>query len=151
MEVSISDGSRILDRKMLALQDGVREYPVALTYVPEGEGVRSYTVSVSSCPENSRQRTITAPLPRRVRKSALRVLLIAGSPSPDVTALRQALAEVELFTVRSFVQSPTGGFFEGSLHAGTVDSADCIVLVGFPTVATLPAVLQSVFPADRGP
>jgi hypothetical protein len=150
VEVSVSDGSRILDRRMLALQDGVREYAVALTYVPEGEGVRSYTVSVSSLPgeltTKNNHRSFTA----RVRKSALQVLLIAGMPSPDVTALRQALAEVEQFTVRSFTQSPAGAFYEGTLRRETIDSADCIVLAGFPTTTTLPSVAQTLFPAIDG-
>lgn len=149
VEVTIADGQRVMDRKALTLEDGVREYELSLTSTPDGEGIRSYTVSVTSLPgeltTRNNRRTFTA----RVRKSALKVLLIAGAPSADVTAVRQAIAEVEQFTVRSFTQLPSGQFFEGVLRPETVDSSDCIVLVGYPGAGAQPAVLQSVFGAVK--
>ena len=147
VEVTIADGQRVMERKSLTLEEGVREYELSLTYTPEGEGVRSYTVGVSSLPgeltAKNNRRTFTA----RVRKNALEVLLIAGAPSPDVTAVRQAIAEVEQFTVRSFTQAPSGQFFEGAVRSETIDSADCVVLVGYPGAGSQPAVLQRVFGA----
>ena len=147
VEVTIADGQRVMDRKTLTLEDGVREYELALTYTPDGEGVRSYTVAVTSLPgeltAKNNRRTFTA----RVRKNALRVVLIAGAPSADVSAVRQAIAEVEQFTVRSFTQTPQGQFFEGALRRETIDSADCVVLVGYPGAGAQPALLQTVFGA----
>lgn len=149
VEVTIADGQRVMDRKALTLEDGVREYELSLTSTPDGEGIRSYTVSVTSLPgeltTRNNRRTFTA----RVRKSALKVLLIAGAPAADVTAVRQAIAEVEQFTVRSFTQLPSGQFFEGVLRPETVDSSDCIVLVGYPGAGAQPAALQSVFGAVK--
>ncbi|CAG1769147.1 hypothetical protein BAC2_00086 [uncultured bacterium] len=145
VEVTIADGQRVMDRKPLTLEDGVREYELSLTYTPEGEGVRSYTVAVTSLPgeltTKNNRRTFSA----RVRKSALMVLVIAGAPSPDVSAVRQSIAEVEQFSVRSFTQSPSGQFFEGALRREVVDSADCVVLVGYPGAGAQPGVLESVF------
>ena len=138
--VTLSDQSTILDRKSLLLAEGTKEYAVPLSYVPDGSGVRSYTVSVSSLEgeltAKNNRRSFTA----RIRKSKLRILMIAGTPSFDVAVIRQTLNEIEQFTVRSFTQTPTGGFYEGSLASSLVDSADCLFLLGFPAATTDPTV-----------
>jgi hypothetical protein len=67
----------------------------------------------------------------RVLDTRRRVLLVAGAPSPDLTALRTALEadpQVEL-TVRT--QRAPGQFYEGPLPAD-LDRHDVAVLVGFP-------------------
>lgn len=147
VDVTVADGGRVMDRKTLTLEDGVREYELSLTYTPVGEGVHAYTVAVASLPgeltTKDNQRTFTA----RVRKNALRVLLIAGAPSPDVTALRLAISEVEQFTVRSLTGAPNGQFFEGGPSPGFMDSVDVVALVGFPAATTAPAVAQRILAA----
>jgi hypothetical protein len=143
--VTLSDQGTILDRKPLLMAEGTKEYAVSLSYVPDGSGVRSYAVSVSSLEgeltAKNNRRSFTA----RIRKSKLRILIIAGAPSPDVAVIRQTLNEMEQFTVRSFTQTPAGGFYDGSLASSLVDSADCLFLLGFPAATTDPSVGSMVF------
>lgn len=147
VEVTLADGGRILDRRTVALQDGTREYGVGLTLVPEGEGVRSWSIAVSPLDGEltlrNNRRTFTA----RVRKSRLQIILVAGTPAPDGAAMRQALAEVDLFSVISFTQSPSGTFFEGPLRRSLLDSADCVIFSGFPSSTTSASTAQMLFDA----
>jgi hypothetical protein len=147
VEVTISDGSRVLDRKALTLEDGTREYAVSLTFLPEGDGVRTYTVAVTALQGELTAKNNVRAFSTRVRKKALRVLLIAGVPSADVAAVRQAIAETEQFTVTSLVQAPAGQFFEGSSGASPLDSIDVVALVGFPSPATTQPMMQRLFSA----
>ena len=142
VEVTLSEGTRELDRKTVTLADGTREYAVQFSYVPEGEGVKRYTVRVSSLPGElttaNNQRSFLV----RVLKSKLRVLILAGSPSPDLSIIKQTLAEEKNITVRSFAQRSQGGFYEGPLQQTAVDSADCFVLIGFPVTSTEASTLN---------
>jgi hypothetical protein len=137
----LADG-RTLASSALTLAPGTREYTVRLAYVPEGSGMRKYTASVSGLrdeltAENNR-RTFFA----RVLKSRLRVVILGGAPSPDLTAVRFTLSGVDRFAVRAYAQRPVGGWHEQAPSASTIDSADCVVLVGFPTASTSQGFLR---------
>ncbi len=140
VEITLANNSTILDRAQLVLQDGTREYAVRLSYIPEADGIQSYVIHVSSLPEELTEKNNTHTFAVRVRKSKLRILMVAGIPSPDVAVLRQTLGEVDQFSIQSFTQTPTGDFYEGSLAAQAADSADCLILLGFPTRTTRAAV-----------
>jgi hypothetical protein len=142
VEVKLLADGRTLASSPLILAQGTREYTSRLTYTPEGTDVRKYTVSVSGLrdeltAENNR-RTFFA----RVLKSKLRVVILAGEPSPDLTAVRFTLASVDRFAVTAYAQRSAGGWHGQAPAAAVLDSADCVVLVGFPTASTQQAFLR---------
>lgn len=144
VEVTLLDGAKELNRSQVVLQEGTREYPVHMMYTPEGEGTKKYSVRVSSLrgelTADNNRKTFFA----RVLKSKLRVLIIAGGPSPDVSIIKQTLREEKNLDVRSYIQRSTSDFFEGQLTKTALDSADCLVLVGFPAASTPDAILQMI-------
>ena len=144
VEVTVSEGTEVLDRKLIVLQAGTRDYPVKLSIEPKEEGTKKYTVGVSKLPGELTDKNNARPVFVKVLKSKLRVLMFAGAPSPDVSAVRQSLAEDEHFSVHVFVQKSQNEFYEGSFSRAALDSADCIVLVGFPSQATSNSLLQQL-------
>jgi hypothetical protein len=136
VEVSLRKGEAVLDRTRLLLGPGTREYSVDLSYIPQGTGLTRYTVTVSSLPGEITSANNHRSFVARVLKSKLRILLLAGEPSPDLTMVRQTLEEEKNFHVQSFTQTRQGGFYEGTPSGAAVDSADCFVFLGFPTSAT---------------
>ena len=144
VEVALSESGRELFRAPLTLESGTHEYQISLSYTPEGTGTQKYTVTVSALPgeltrENNRKSFFV-----RVLKSRLRVLMIAGTPSPDVSMTRQTLTEEKSITVRCFTQRVPSGFYEGQLLPMFMDSTDCLLLLDFPTSTTMPQTLEIV-------
>jgi hypothetical protein len=80
----------------------------------------------------------------RVLKSRLRVLILGGGPTPDLSIIKQTLAEQTHLQVRSYTQRSGGGWYEGELSRSTIDSADCLMTIGFPTAGTSDGVMQLV-------
>lgn len=142
VEVTLTDGVQQLARSALTLGEGTREHSVRLTYTPQGEGTKRYTVTVSPLDGELTTANNRRSFFARVRKSKLRVLMVAGSPSPDLAITRYTLAEEKHIDVRSFTQRLPDGFYEGALTQAVVDSTDCIVLVAFPTAATAATTLE---------
>jgi len=135
VEVTLADGARVLARAPLLLEPGTREYSIRLTYTPEGDGAQRYGVGVTAVPgeltaANNRKNLFVRVLPGRTR-----VLMLAGAPSEDLAVLKQTLREDRTIESRSLTFREGERFYEGELPAGAVDSADCLVLVGFPTAA----------------
>ncbi len=75
----------------------------------------------------------------------MRVAVIAGSPGADVSAVVQGLRADRNIETSVAVQQPNGEFNGQQLSqfAG-LSSADCIVLIGFPTETTPPSAVQIV-------
>ncbi|MBX2990650.1 MAG: hypothetical protein KF749_05720 [Bacteroidetes bacterium] len=142
VEVILSDGTRELGRTQVVLQEGTREYSVRLTYTPEGEGVKRYTVRISQLPGElttaNNQRTFLA----RILKSKLRVLLLAGTPSPDLSIVKQTLSEDRNIDVLSLTHKSPSVFYERPLTSQLLDSSDCIVLIGFPIAGVADATME---------
>jgi hypothetical protein len=147
LEVTLRGSEGILDRRMLTLQAGIREYAVPLSVVPVREGRQRLVVEVSRLPgevsyENNRSVFFT-----RVLKSKLKIALIAGAPSPDVAFLRRALEEDENLEVLAFIARDRQSFYERPPTREYLSDVDCLVLVGYPTAnvpqASFPAVLAA--------
>jgi hypothetical protein len=144
VEVTVSEGKDVLDRKVVQLASGTKEYPVSLLVKPKEEGVKKYIVSVSSLPGELTEKNNSQTVFMKVLKSKLKIVLVAGAPGPDVSAVRQALQEDGHFSVVPFVQKNANDFYENRFSPSLLDSADCLLLLGFPTRVASQALLQQL-------
>jgi hypothetical protein len=136
VEVRLLRGKEELARSSLALESGTRERQVTLSYTPRGAGIVHYTVEVDTLPGEisvSNNRTLFS---ARTLKSKRHLVLLAGAPSPDVAVLGQTLREEKDITLQSFTERRTGGYYEGMPGKLLLDSADCLVLLDYPSRAT---------------
>jgi hypothetical protein len=144
VEVILSEAGRELSRTSLKLEPGTHEYQASLTYSPTGTGGKKYTVFVSSLSGELTRENNRKSFSVRILKSKLRVVMIAGAPSADVSMIRQLLTEENNLAVACFTQRRPSGFYEGQLPPRLVDSADCLLLLDFPTHTTSPATLELI-------
>jgi hypothetical protein len=142
IEATIAAGGKILDRKSTVLQSSTREYTVSLNYVPEGDGMTKYVVQISNLKGELTSRNNQKIFFARILKSKLRILIVASAPSPDLSVIKQTVAEEKHFSVRSYTQRSPSGFYEGRLTGSSLDSADCIALIAFPTSSTDQGTLE---------
>jgi hypothetical protein len=144
VEVTLAEGTTIVDRATVTLRPGVQTYQFRMHWTPSAEGTRKLSAAVSKLPGELTDRNNARSQFVDVLKSKLNVLFVAGAPSPDVSALRRVLLEDGRFNVASYVQRAAGAFYEGPVRQASLDSADCLVLANFPTEATPGPVVQLV-------
>lgn len=144
VDVQLQEGSTTLDHQVLTMRDGTHEYPVKLYVEPKTEGMRRYTVVGSRLPGELTEKNNVRSFFMKVLKSKVRIVLFAGAPSPDVSAVVQTLSAEQQFSVRSIVQWAQNELYGGPLSRSLVDSADCVVFVGFPSAATSNASMQQI-------
>lgn len=133
--VVLTEDGRRLDAHEIALPTGSGELPVSFTARPTTEGTHRYTVAVATIAGEISTKNNAQTVFVRVLRSKLRLLVIAGAPSPEVGALRQAAAATENLEAVVRTQTRGGGFLEGPLPA-SLDSADAVVFVDYPTAAS---------------
>ena len=126
VQVSIRDGTTILDEKSLTLESGTRDYLVPLSFETEKEGVHKFTAEVSNLqgeltPQNNRTNFFI-----KVLKSKMRVALIAGAPSQDAAFIRRALSSDKNIEIDPFFEQNDGQFYENILNTEALKRADCV-------------------------
>lgn len=146
VEVTLSDEKQVVEQQLLTLEPGTRDYSMTFHYVPQAEGIQRLTVAVSRVPgeltpQNNRFQIVT-----RVLKSKMKILMIAGSPSPDVAFIRRALEQDANIQLTTRIERKDGQFYEGPLTPQLLNESECLVLIGFPTATsslqTVTAILQ---------
>jgi hypothetical protein len=148
--VTLSEGNEVLARQTVELTAGRTEYPLRFT-VPAGtEGTHKYTVSADGLPGEVTDRNNSQSVFLKVLRSRIRVVIFAGTPSPDVAAVGQALREDPQLEVRSFIQKSRGTFIGEAPGRQVLDSADCFVFINFPSVLTGDPTLQAIRTAMTG-
>ena len=132
--VTVSDRGRVVAREAVTLPPGGAEATVDLTVTPTGAGVRRYTVAVGPLAGEATTRNNARSVTVRVLDDRRRVLVVAGSPSPDLAALRAALEADASLDVTVRTQRAPGLFYEAGLPA-RLAGFDLLVLVGYPGAA----------------
>jgi hypothetical protein len=150
VEVSLLDGGKTLDHKTILLEPGTREYDVPLSFVPDVDGMRKISVDVSHLTGETSYQNNQSSFYVKVLKSKMRVLLVAGSPSADVAAVRRALQDDNNIEVKSFIERGNGQFSEGLLTDQELRLSECIVLVGYPGTRSPAATVQAISAAVAG-
>ena len=149
VRVTLRQGNSILDRQTLRLRPGLQEYSVPLSFVPGQEGRQQFSVETSPLEGELTDQNNRYPFTVKVLRSKMRVVLIAGAPSPDVTFLRRTFAGDSTFDLKMYIGRQPTGYYEGMPTAGTLKDADCISLVEFPTATTPDQTLSLVVEAAR--
>ena len=149
VEVAVHEGKEVVGRAPVLLDAGKTEYPVRFSIPAGEEGVHKYVVSVGGLPGELTRENNSQTFFLRVLKSKIRVVMFAGAPFPDVSALRQAIAEDPQMEVRTFVQKSAGAFVGDAPSQAVIDSADCVLFAGFPSTLTSERTTAQLLAAMR--
>ncbi len=131
---SLYDGNNQIEQQQVILDNsGVNS--VSFNYRPEESGEKKLTVRISNLENEISATNNVYPFFINVRSNKIKVLLLAGSPSPDLTFIKNALQQENNFQVFTLTQTNGSAFLEINPNQ-KIDSADVIFLLNFPTRQT---------------
>jgi hypothetical protein len=133
-QISLYENSQLIEQKSLALNSsGVNSVPFEFT--PKQSGEKKLTLRISNQVGESTTLNNQKVFYINVLSNKINVLLLAGSPSADLTFVKNSLSVDQNLKVNTLTQISAGTFLEQNPLA-KLDSADIIYLIGFPTNAT---------------
>ncbi|MFA6541359.1 MAG: hypothetical protein WCT99_07125 [Bacteroidota bacterium] len=143
------DAKKVADQTLRVRSDGndVAEFPVRFTYTPSEPGVKKLLAKVSGVAGEFTEKNNVQFSTIKILKSKLSVIVIAGTPHPDVSAVMQSLSEQSTIDAVLFTQSPDGDLHSlqtSSPLSAMLVSADCLILDGYPTQQTPDALVRSL-------
>ncbi|MFA6107565.1 MAG: vWA domain-containing protein, partial [Candidatus Latescibacterota bacterium] len=131
-----AEGDQVAVERLTLPADGV-DLPVRLVWRPARSGPHLLRVVLESPPGEVWRDNDEARMLIRVREQRARVLVVAGSPGPELTFLLRALAADSSLTVTTRVYRGGGAFYDpAGTPASSVAGQDAVVLVD-PTLDLL--------------
>lgn len=142
-----ADGSLVEQQAVQLNENGINN--ISFTYTPESPGRKKLQVIVSSFEDETTTENNRNTFYIDVLDNKIEVLLVAGSPSSDLSFIRSSLAQNENLNIRSLVQISENKFLNNVDDINLVDSADVLYLIGFPQANTPSDLQQKVLTAIR--
>ncbi len=146
--VSLFEDDKLIDQQNIILSyDGIQN--VTFPYLPETGGEKKISINVSPLPgefSNENNRNVFY---INVLTNKIKVVVIAGSPSPDVSFIKNSLLVDDNLSVSTITQFAPNRFIENVNHEKLIDSAQVIFLSGFPSAETPEELLRLVQTAIR--
>ena len=129
--VSLFEGNQLIEQQNIILdKSGVNS--ISFNYTPQQSGEKKLTVKINNSEGEASTLNNQKIFYINVLSNKINVLLISGSPSPDLTFIKNILSEDTNLKVNTLTQISAGNFLEQNANT-KLDSADVIYLLGYPT------------------
>ncbi|NNG26258.1 MAG: hypothetical protein HKM87_01920 [Ignavibacteriaceae bacterium] len=142
ISVSLYENNQIIEEQSIVLsKSGVQN--VSFNYIPKTSGEKKLSVLTTNLGDEFTYANNKKIFYVNVLSNKIGVMILAGSPSTDLSFIKNALKSDENLTVNSLTQISADKFVE-DINYGLVDSADILFLVGFPGENTTGELLNIV-------
>ena len=135
VNVSFYENDLLVEQKTIKLSaDGVQN--VNFIYTPQSGGEKKLTMEISKLEGEFTTANNKKIFYINVLSNKIKVLLISGTPSPDLSFIKNTLTEDKNLSVNSITQIGQDNFLEKNNRKELIDSSQILFLIGFPTRET---------------
>ena len=140
--VSFFEENKFIETKDLVLSEtGLNR--ISFNYKPDGDGEKKLTVSISHLEGEASLQNNSRVFYLNVLNTRLRVSLISGTPSADLSSIAKALATNKNIQINKLIQISSDKFWN-DVNPNLIDSADVLFMVDFPTSNTSQNLINKV-------
>ncbi|MDQ7066163.1 MAG: vWA domain-containing protein [candidate division KSB1 bacterium] len=142
-QIRLMQGGRVVASQTVTLPPDDQEQTLQFSFVPDQEGMQKYRLVVDAFPDEVTDRNNQRTFYIKILKSKLKIVLLAGAPSPDVSFLVRTLKQDRNLKVRSYVALAPGKILGGTLPvSGELKDIDCVIGVQLFGPQPLAPVMQ---------
>ncbi len=143
VSIKLFEKNKLLENKNITLSStGINR--VTFTYSSELSG--KHLLTVKATPDknehnkiNNRKTTII-----NILTAKKKILLLSGSPSSDLSAIKNSLSKNDNLEVKSIIQINSNKFYKGSNRLSKIKEADILLLINFPSIITSNSFIMQV-------
>ncbi|HUX93735.1 MAG TPA: hypothetical protein VMV36_08000 [Ignavibacteriaceae bacterium] len=136
------DGTQEAQQNITLSADGVQN--VNFTYAPKTSGEKKLTVVVSNTKGEFTYANNKKIFYVNVLSSKVKILILAGSPSSDLSFIKNTLRADSNLSVNSYTQISADHFLEKNFNPKIIDSTNIFFLIGFPSKTTPDDLYQRI-------
>lgn len=144
--ISFYENDLLVEQKTIKLSaDGVQN--INFAYTPQNGGEKKLTMEISHLKGEFTSANNKKIFYVNVLSNKIKVLIISGAPSPDLSFIKNTLMEDKNLSVHSITQIGQNNFLEKNNRKALIDSSQIFFLIGFPTGETPGELLNEVYTA----
>lgn len=144
LPLTIKKGKTTLVSQMIKLPPSPSEKTFSLDFLPKEEGRQKIDVELPFQKGERSGKNNTRSFYINVMKARLKILLLAGSVSPEISFLRRYLSSGERYDLSVMVAKRDGNFYESLSVTSQINDADIFILQDFPTMRTAQSVMNLI-------
>ena len=146
VNITFYESDILLETKKIKLsEEGVQN--INFNYTPKSGGEKKLTIAVSNLKGEFTSANNKKIFYINVLSNKIKVLVIGGAPSPDLSFIKTTLIEDKNLSINSITQIGQNIFLEKNNREVLIDSAQILFLIGFPTKDTSPELLNKLHDA----
>jgi hypothetical protein len=143
VNVILSEGGNVIEQKSIILNETGAQN-ISFTYTPKFSGERKLAVTVTPSKGEYTAANNKNVFFVNVRGSKVKVVIVSGSPSADLSFIKNTLEQNKNYVVRTVTQIEGSKFLEKYNIMQAIDSADVFYLIGFPNRETPEGIINRV-------
>ncbi|MDZ7375564.1 MAG: VWA domain-containing protein [candidate division KSB1 bacterium] len=146
IEIQLWIQTQVVDSKWLTIDHDLYETSVRLYFTPEQPGLQKYTIKIPALNDELTTLNNQNSFYTQVLKSKLKLLLVAGSPDPDLKFIVRNLSSDPNIQIEQWVVKKAPLFYQGDFPSdpNQLFGYDAIILLNYPVKNSSPYVLQTI-------
>ncbi len=128
--ISLLEDGKVISGKSVILSDEITS--VYFDYKPESEGEKRMEVRISTLEDEEIKDNNRKLFFLNVLGGENQVMIISGTPSPDIRILKASLGKIENLNIKTIVETGRGKY-TGRENFDAVDSADIFIFHSYPS------------------
>ncbi len=144
INLSLYENSKLISKQKVSVNSN-QLTPVVLNYTPKNYGDMKLTLLIDKLPGEESYENNKKAFFVNVLKSKLKLLLISGSPSEDVSFIKQSLQKRKEIELKDYIQFSANKFSSTQKFDVISDSTNILLLVGFPSQYTPVSLIDKVY------
>ncbi|MCL2040353.1 MAG: VWA domain-containing protein [Bacteroidetes bacterium] len=142
-KVSLLDDGKKIAEQVVNLHSDRTNYTLIFEYNPVKEGIRKLTATISELENEITNKNNTHSEYVKVLKNSRKVVMFAGSPSPDFSFIKRELDNEKGLEIVTYIQKKGAEFYTQPSQQ-VISSADVIIFCGFPINSTPNNILSMI-------
>ena len=139
--VTLSEDGRVISKSKIVFNDGSNS--INLEYKPVSIGEKHLQVKIEVPKDDSNSGNNTKSIFIKVNSNKRKAVIIAGSPSPDITFIKQSLSADTNISTTNIIEISSNTTLS-PVSKATLDSASVLILLHFPTVNSSKEIVQLI-------
>jgi hypothetical protein len=142
--VEFIDNGKKIDEQEINFTPDKDDHSLIFEYMPQTEGVRKLTFKATAFSDEITDKNNTLSEYIRVLKNKRNVAVFAGSPSSDLSFIRNVLKDEKGVEIQPYIQKQGAEFYGEQPTAAKLNESEMIVFIGFPINSTPQQVLDLI-------
>jgi hypothetical protein len=141
--IYLYENDKLIDSDTISITENINQYTLLFEYIPKIEGLKKLTAKVEGSDDeitikNNEKSNIV-----RILKSKQKIAVFAGSPSPDLSFLKNELLKDNSREVIEFVHKSGSSFYDQP-STEILNKAELLAFIDFPRKSTPISIINDI-------